>query len=100
METFTLSRKELHRPGLQNLAIGYIAARSPQAKGRIERLWGTFQDRLVSELRLEGAKSLEEANVLLQAFLPRFNARFAVPAAETPTGWQAVPAGGAHRGPG
>jgi len=75
------------------LSIISIAARSPQAKGRIERLWGTFQDRLVSELRLAGATSLAEANVLLQAFLPRFNARFAVPAAETPTGWQAVPEG-------
>src|SRR5258708_6522976 len=75
------------------LSITSIAARSPQAKGRIERLWGTFQDRLVSELRLEGAKTLEEANGVLQTFLPRFNARFAVPAAETPLGWQAVPEG-------
>ena len=75
------------------LSIISIVARSPQAKGRIERLWGTFQDRLVSELRLEGAKSLEEANVLLQAFLPRFNARFAVPAAEAALSWQAVPEG-------
>ena len=75
------------------LSIISIAARSPQAKGRIERLWGTFQDRLVSELRLEGASTLEEANGVLQAFLPRFNARFAVPAAETALGWQAVPEG-------
>ena len=54
---------------------------------------GGFQDRLVSELRLEGASTLEEANGVLQTFLPRFNARFAVPAAETLLAWQAVPEG-------
>ena len=70
-----------------------IAARSPQAKGRIERLWGTFQDRLVSELRLAGACTIEAANAVLQEYLPRFNARFAVSAAEAVLGWQAVPAG-------
>src|SRR5262249_13526721 len=134
METFTLSRKELHRPGLlkalcggrltnaqvaaalritvrqvrrlkrrfeaggpgvlvrndahwsveeqlagtqapthlgrilQSLAIGYIAAHSPQAKGRVERLWGTLQDRLVSELRLRDIRTVEAA----QAYLPEF----------------------------
>ncbi|MBI4304457.1 MAG: integrase, partial [Chloroflexi bacterium] len=46
------------------------------AKGRIERLWGTFQDRLVTELRLASATTLEEANQVLREFLPRFNARF------------------------
>lgn len=46
---------------LQELGIESITARSPQAKGRIERLWGTFQDRLVSELRLAGVKDLGEA---------------------------------------
>ncbi len=74
------------------LSITSIAARSPQAKGRIERLWGTFQDRLVSELRLVGACNLEQANAVLQEYLPRFNARFAVPAAEAELGWQNVPA--------
>ncbi|MDP7240874.1 MAG: ISNCY family transposase, partial [Dehalococcoidia bacterium] len=64
---------------LQELGIQCIRALSPQAKGRIERLWGTFQDRLVSELRLAGATTLEEANQVLWDFLPRFNARFAVP---------------------
>src|SRR5439155_12823643 len=53
------------------LSITSIAARSPQAKGRIERLWGTFQDRLVSELRLVGACNLEQANAVLQEYLPR-----------------------------
>ncbi|GCE07810.1 ISNCY family transposase [Dictyobacter aurantiacus] len=68
-----------------------IAARSPQAKGRIERLWGTFQDRLVSELPLENACTIEHANAVLQAFVPRFNARFAIAAAEPEVAWQAFP---------
>jgi transposase len=76
----------------EHLHITSIAARSPQAKGRIERLWGTFQDRLVSELRLAGARTLEQANTVLQDYLPRFNARFAVPAADLTLGWQAKPA--------
>src|SRR5207245_242706 len=49
---------------LQNLAIGYIAARSPQAKGRIERLWNTLQDRLVSELRLRGIRTVDVRELL------------------------------------
>jgi transposase len=77
----------------EQLHITSIAARSPQAKGRIERLWGTFQDRLVSELRLAGACTIEQANAVLQEYLPRFNARFAVPAAEKQIGWQTVPTG-------
>jgi len=64
------------------LGVTPIAARSPQAKGRIERLWGTFQDRLVSELRLAGVSTLEEANRFLPGFLARHNARFAVPPRE------------------
>jgi hypothetical protein len=67
---------------LKELGVQSILALSPQAKGRIERLWGTFQDRLVGELRLAGANSLEEANQVLWNFLPRYNARFAVPAAQ------------------
>ncbi len=66
---------------LEELDIGSIAARSPQAKGRVERLWGTFQDRLVSELRLAGASTLQEANQALWDFLPRYSKRFAVPPA-------------------
>ena len=64
---------------MAELGITAIAARSPQAKGRVERLWGTFQDRLVSELRLAGVSTLEEANRFLVGFLERYNARFAVP---------------------
>lgn len=76
---------------LQELAIESIAARSPQAKGRVERLFGTFQDRLVSELRLAGAKTLEEANRVLKAFLPRFNRKFAMAAAKEGLAYRPVP---------
>jgi transposase len=51
---------------LEQLGVTYIAARSPQAKGRIERLWGTFQDRLTSELRLAAAADLQTANQVLR----------------------------------
>lgn len=67
---------------LQELGIRWIPAASPQAKGRIERLWGTLQDRLVSELRRARARTLEEANAVLARFLPRYNARFAQTAAD------------------
>lgn len=67
---------------MEELGIISIVSLSPQARGRIERLWGTFQDRLVSELRLAGASTLEQANQVLQDFLPRHNQRFAVPAVE------------------
>jgi len=62
------------------LGIRQIFARSPQAKGRVERMAGTFQDRLVTELRLAGAESIDDANAILQEFMPRYNAQFAVPA--------------------
>lgn len=78
---------------LAELDIVSIAAQSPQAKGRIERAWGTFQDRLVVELRLAGAGDLEAANRLLARFVPRFNRRFAVPAANPEPAWRALPAG-------
>jgi len=67
---------------MEEMGIISITSRSPQARGRIERLWGTFQDRLVSELRLAGARSLKESNQVLWDFLPRYNWRFAVPAAQ------------------
>jgi transposase len=63
---------------MRELGITSISALSPQAKGRIERLWGTFQDRLTSELRLAKSKTLEEAQQILLTFLKRFNAHFAV----------------------
>jgi hypothetical protein len=63
---------------LDELGIELIAARSPQAKGRIERLWGTFQDRLVKDLRKAGARNREEADQVLKKFVPKHNQRFRV----------------------
>ena len=61
----------------EELNIGLINAKSPQAKGRIENLFGTLQDRLVKELRLNGISTIEEANTYLEKeFLPKFNRRF------------------------
>src|SRR5271169_4906560 len=77
---------------LQQLGISYIAAHSPQAKGRIERLWGTFQDRLTSELRLAGAADIEAANAVLRRFLPDYNRRFGRAPRETQKAWRSAPA--------
>lgn len=76
---------------LVELGITSIAAQSPQAKGRIERAWGTCQDRLVVELRLAGATDLASANRVLARFVSRFNRRFAVPAANAEPAWRALP---------
>jgi len=61
---------------LAELDITWIGARSPQAKGRVERLWRTLQDRLYQELRLANISTLEQANVALPALLARHNTRF------------------------
>jgi transposase len=61
---------------LAELGVRMIHAHSPQAKGRVERLFGTLQDRLVKSLRLAGAQTLPEANRHLQGFLSAYNARF------------------------
>jgi transposase len=65
---------------LEELGIESISANSPQAKGRVERLWGTFQDRLTSELRLAGARTIDEAKLVLTRFLADYDRRFAVSA--------------------
>ena len=70
-----------------------IPARSPQAKGRVERLWATLQDRLVAELRLADARSLAQANMVLKRFIPDYNRRFARPAAVAEAAWRALPEG-------
>jgi hypothetical protein len=63
------------------LGVESIPAYSPQAKGRVERSWRTQQDRLVTELRLAGIQTLEEANAFLPSYLERYRARFALPPA-------------------
>ena len=63
----------------KELNIGIVHAHSPQAKGRVERLFKTLQDRLIKELRLAGISTIKEANKFLEKiFLPKFNARFMV----------------------
>jgi transposase len=76
---------------LEELGVTLILAGSPQAKGRIERLWGTFQDRLVSELRLAKAKTSEQAQALLERYLPEHNRKFSKPAQAQPAWKKATP---------
>ena len=75
---------------VQELGIEQVFARSPQAKGRVERMAGTFQDRLVSELRLAGATTIDQANAILQDFLPRFNKQFPVPAQQAQIAYRSL----------
>ncbi len=77
---------------LEALGIEAIYALTPQAKGRVERLWGTLQDRLVAELRLVGITTPEAATAFLNdVFRPAFNARFAVAPADAHPAWRPVP---------
>ena len=76
---------------LHALAVGYIGARSPQAKGRIERLWATLQDRLVSELRLRDIRTVEAAQAYLPEFIADFNRRFGKPPAQPHAVWRRPP---------
>ena len=91
---FTINRPERETPGedearqevwtqigraLKELGIAWIAAHSPQAKGRVERFFGTAQDRLVKGLRKAGARTIGEANhYLARKYLPLWNGRFTV----------------------
>ena len=75
---------------MQELGIEQIFARSPQAKGRVERMNGTFQGRLVSELRLVGATTIDQANAVLRDLLPRFNAQFRVLAQQSPAAYRSL----------
>lgn len=64
---------------MAELGVEPISAHSPQAKGRVERVFSTLQDRLVKELRLAGISTIEDANLfMIEEFLPRFNKRFSV----------------------
>lgn len=76
---------------MEELGIHISKAYSPQAKGRVERLWGVLQDRLVAELRLAGAATLGQANALLDRYLPGHNRRFTVPPREQSGVWRAAP---------
>jgi transposase len=76
---------------LQQLGIQQIPAYSPQAKGRIERAWRTCQDRLVSELRLAQATTLQQAKAVLARFCVDYNQRFARPAADAVSDFRRLP---------
>jgi hypothetical protein len=78
-------------PVLHDLGIGYIAAGSPEAKGRVERLWRTLQDRLTSELRLRHIATAEAANAFWPEFLADLNARFTRAPAEAAPAWRRAP---------
>jgi len=78
---------------LEELGVTVIHADSPQAKGRVERLFGTFQDRLIKEMRLANVRNLDDANRFLSAFLPIYNRRFSVRPTNDANLHRPVPAG-------
>lgn len=78
---------------MKELGVEVLHAHSPQAKGRIERLFGTLQDRLVKEMRLRGISTIAEANRFLQEYLPVYNRKFAVKAARKGDLHRPVPRG-------
>jgi transposase len=77
---------------LNELGVRLIIAGSPQAKGRIERVFKTFQDRLLKELRLHGISSIEGANRYLHSvFIPGFNKRFCREPKDPEVAWRVIP---------
>jgi transposase len=76
---------------LAELGVAFIPARSPQAKGRIERLWATLQDRLAAELRLRGITTLDATLAYLPRFIAAHNRRLAVAPAETVSAFRSAP---------
>ena len=78
---------------LGDLGVELIPAHSPQAKGRVERLFKTFQDRLIKEMRLAGIATIEEANRFLEGYLPIYNQRFSVQPAQATDLHRPMPAG-------
>jgi transposase len=92
LEGKTRSKTQFER-ALEELGVHVIHALSPQAKGRVERLFRTFQDRLIKEMRLEGIKTQEEANRFLAKFLPRFNQKFRRQAKERTNLHRPIPEG-------
>jgi hypothetical protein len=76
---------------LEDLGIRYIRARTPEAKGRIERLWRTLQDRLTAELALQGVTTVEAATAFLPGFIERYNRQLARPPRELAAAWGKPP---------
>lgn len=81
---------------LEELGVRFIAATSPQAKGRVERLWGTLQDRLAAELQLYHHTTLETAQAYLAGFIQRHNRQRALAPTETPSAFRRAPHGLEH----
>jgi transposase len=78
---------------LKELGVEVSHAHSPQAKGRIERLFRTFQDRVIKEMRLRGIKTIEEGNKFLEEYLPLYTKRFSVRPREKEDLHRALPRG-------
>ena len=76
---------------MQQIGITVIHARSPQAKGRVERVFQTLQDRLVKEMRLHAIKTISEANAFLDTYLVSHNERFSIPAKESLKLYKKIP---------
>ncbi|MEA3378995.1 MAG: ISNCY family transposase [Nanoarchaeota archaeon] len=76
---------------MKDVNVEVIHAHSPQAKGRVERLFQTLQDRLVKELRLANIKTITEANKFLESYLPKFNKKFSKVAREKSSYYQGMP---------
>lgn len=81
-ERWALQQDTQFSRALRQLHIEPICAKTPQAKGRVERLFQTLQNRLVKELRLQGMDTLEQANDFLETYRESFNRRFAKPPAQ------------------
>ena len=88
----TMPLSEFER-ALKELGVEVIHANSPQAKGRVERLFGTLQDRLVKEMRLRGIRTIEEGNRFLKQYLPVYNKRFSVRPMESNNVHRCLPKG-------
>lgn len=82
-----------YQRALKELGIEVIHAHSPQAKGRVERLFGTLQDRLIKEMRLAKIQTIKEANDFLEMYLPKYNERFSKMALEEGNLHTALPDG-------
>ena len=76
---------------LKEVGVELICAHSPQAKGRVERVFGTLQDRLVKEMTLAGVNTVEEANAFLQTYILKFNAQFSVRATKEGNAYVTIP---------
>ena len=77
---------------MKEMGIGLISANSPQARGRGERINGTLQDRLVSELRIKGIDNAEDAAIYLnQYFIPKYCRRFGVEPESKVSAWRSIP---------